>query len=574
MEIDDAYNYVISNLTRKVSDRPGMLETVKEVCKGKNVVLSAPPGYGKTNIPYTLAYLSSKSLGPWAPHTIHILPLRSIIEDVYRRLFSEDGRPLIKELNRHRVAKQMLGSSESPYLQKSLVLTTIDTYLLSAIRVPPGDHIKIGRGVSMGHGEYTRAALLASNSVFDEVQLLLEEGGKLTAAFISIIKFLSYTKTPFIIMSATVPNRLSEFLINYGIEFKLLKYGVDFKSPEFESIEISKRVGFHRETLDSREEYISTVVKHVKEFASAEKILVVSNTVKKTVEIAKRLEMDLGEKPIVLHSKVIAKDRRSRLEKIAKTNNWIITSTQVVEAGMDISARALITEAATPSAIIQRAGRLLRKNEEEGEMVILYDESEIHEGGYYSVYPLNLVNSAHSILGEIGKDIQWHIPIVESENKIGYEEFLEKAYEEAEFEISFDKEISDRIGKMMFLLNVSPKDTLRVLEDYGSLTREQPLILGIVDYKDFFKQNQEYESDDEEIEQFFNEYSFPLTIIDVITLIKNNCLILKLHDSKLFCLNSKNVIRRFSVGELRDVIAFIIPMEFYDNSYGFIGAFS
>lgn len=206
-------------------------------------------------------------------------------------------------------------------------------------------------------------------------------------------------------------------------------------------------------------------------------------------------------------------------------------------------------------------------------MMILYDKSEIYEEGCYSVYLLSLVDSAHSILGKCGKDIQWHIPIVKSENKIGYEEFLEKAYEEAKFEISFDYEIFNRIGKMMFLLNVSPKDTLRVLEDYGSLTREQPLILGIVDYKDFFKQNQEYELDNEEIEQFFNEYSFPLTISDMETLIKNNCPVLRLHDSKLFCLSSKNVIRRFSVGELRDVIALIIPMEFYDNSYGFKGAF-
>jgi len=573
MEVEEAYRYVLSNITQKVSDRPGMLEVVKEACGGGNVVFSAPPGYGKTNVSYTLAFLSSKSLGPWAPHTIHILPLRSIIEDVYRRLFTDDGKPVIWELNKHRVAKQMLGSYESPYLQKSLVLTTIDTYILSAIRVPPGDHVKIGKGVSLGHGEYTRAALLSSNSIFDEVQLLLEEGRKLTAAFISTLEFLSYTKTPFIIMSATVPKCLSEFLSSRGIQFKLLKYGVDFKSSEFENAELSKRVNFHRETLNSREEYISTVVKNVRELKSAEKILIVSNTIKKTIEIAKSLEGDLGEKITILHSKIIAKDRRSRLEKLTKTNKWIITSTQVVEAGIDVSANALITEATTPSAIIQRAGRLLRKNEEEGEIRILYDRSEVDEGGYYSVYPLNLVDSSYSILEECGRYIQWHIPIVKGENKIGYEEFLEKAYEKAEFKILFDYVIYNRLKKMMFLLNVNPREALKALEDYGSLTREQPLILGIVDYGEFFKQNKEYELDDKNIKELFDDYSFTLTMSDVKLLVKHNCLALKLHDSKLLCFNSKNIIRRFSIEEFKDIIALIVPAKFYDDLYGFTGEF-
>ena len=53
MEFKETYNYVVSCLIdKKPDERPGLIDAINEILKGNNVILSAPPSYGKTNIPY------------------------------------------------------------------------------------------------------------------------------------------------------------------------------------------------------------------------------------------------------------------------------------------------------------------------------------------------------------------------------------------------------------------------------------------------------------------------------------------------------------------------------------------
>jgi hypothetical protein len=44
MEVEEAYRYVLSNITQKVSDRPGMLEVVKEACGGRKCSIFSSSG--------------------------------------------------------------------------------------------------------------------------------------------------------------------------------------------------------------------------------------------------------------------------------------------------------------------------------------------------------------------------------------------------------------------------------------------------------------------------------------------------------------------------------------------------
>lgn len=574
--INEVYDYVVSNIIDSKPDvRPGLTETINEILDGYNVILSAPPSYGKTNIPYTLAYLASERLGPWTSRVIHILPLRSIIEDIYRRLFiyatNEVTIPKIECLNEKSVAKQMMGFSESPYLQKTLVLTTIDTFTLTSIRIPPPDSLNIKLGLSLGHGEYSRSSILTSTPIFDEIQLFLEEDKRLVTILCKLIDWLSFTKTPILLMSATLPSSFEKFLSQRLEKVKVLKYGRDFRSKDFENKKLSNTIIGRKIIIENMDELIAKTSKIIKE-GNFSKILIVTNTVKKCIYLASKLrEFD----PIPLHGKIISKERLNRLNKIAKLNQWILVSTQVIEAGVDVSSNAMITEAAPPTSLIQRVGRLLRKEEnEEGSLIIFYDKSE-EEKSKYTVYPKEIVFEAFEFISENLNKMNWHLPLIAK--GIGYEKFMEHVYLKTNFSPKIDPSISNILSRILFKLNVSSKDVLHIMNYYGSIIREQPLIIGLVQLNSKINFEVGYEYSVKELRKLFIENSFPLSFYDLAFLSKFHLKALKMNlRGNITCLelNLKrminNKIRLYRFINNENIIAIIIPPKLYNENYGFM----
>jgi CRISPR-associated endonuclease/helicase Cas3 len=70
---------------------------------------------------------------------------------------------------------------------------------------------------------------------------------------------------------------------------------------------------------------------------------------------------------ILLHSRFRPADRDRAFQKLQKQEG-IVVSTQVIEAGIDISARLLLTDASPYSSLLQRFGRVNRYGESEGEI--------------------------------------------------------------------------------------------------------------------------------------------------------------------------------------------------------------
>lgn len=97
--------------------------------------------------------------------------------------------------------------------------------------------------------------------------------------------------------------------------------------------------------------------------------LVIVNTVDAAVEIFRTLrKMVDGPEVVLLHSRFRPTDRSAAVVRAVADPNpsgagVIVVSTQVVEAGVDITAQTLITEAAAWSSIVQRAGRCNRYGE-------------------------------------------------------------------------------------------------------------------------------------------------------------------------------------------------------------------
>ncbi len=99
--------------------------------------------------------------------------------------------------------------------------------------------------------------------------------------------------------------------------------------------------------------------------------LAVVNRVDRAQEIYKEL-LSQGRTELnsaVLHSRFREGDRKARMQLLDEKQDRIIVATQVVEAGVDISAHTLITELAPWPSLVQRFGRCNRRGE--------YDDAEI-----------------------------------------------------------------------------------------------------------------------------------------------------------------------------------------------------
>ena len=439
-DVHQRYLYVLKALAGSdVKPRKGIFNVVKEALEGKTIILSAPPGYGKTMITYTLGYLTAKNLGPFAPRVIHVLPLRSIIDDCYIRLFNDDGEPKIPEFSHYNVARQMLSAHESPWLQKSLIFTTIDTFTYCSLRLPPTESRKIIKRKTLGHGLYTKSAIISSSIVLDEVQLFLEENLRLASVFASLLKWLTIMRLPLVVMSATLPKRIELFIKRQcHVPSVTLRYGKDFRDQNFDDERLSK---------DLKTSIISGDLNKIVESGVAlaesyNKVLIVVNTVERCRSVAHALKRH-GCQPLVLHGKIVRKDRDERLKKLAG-NTWIAVTTQVIEAGVDVSADILLSDAAPPCSLIQRGGRVLRhsgKSQQEGEIIIIKDKRAISGDRAYGIYNKELVRASLEFLEKHGSILIWHLPYVDDAGLIGYEDFIEKTYEMSGFRISFDDNV-------------------------------------------------------------------------------------------------------------------------------------
>lgn len=114
--------------------------------------------------------------------------------------------------------------------------------------------------------------------------------------------------------------------------------------------------------------------------------LVVVNTVKRATGLFKEIEKKNPEARLVLiHSRFRPVDRKQVVESLLAEPydaGTIIVSTQVIEAGVDVSAKVLFTELSPWSSLIQRFGRCNRSGE--------YEDAEI----YWIDVPLGKKNSA------------------------------------------------------------------------------------------------------------------------------------------------------------------------------------
>lgn len=132
--------------------------------------------------------------------------------------------------------------------------------------------------------------------------------------------------------------------------------------------------------------------------------LVILNTVDRAVAVYKALDRHPAAK-LLLHSRFRPDDRKAKTDELrtpAPSEGRIVISTQVVEAGVDLSARTLVTELAPWSSLVQRFGRCNRIGEDDYAQVIWLDVEEQAAAPYDST---ELEKSRAILVGLEGKSV-------------------------------------------------------------------------------------------------------------------------------------------------------------------------
>ncbi|MCY4414903.1 MAG: CRISPR-associated endonuclease Cas3'' [Chloroflexi bacterium] len=123
------------------------------------------------------------------------------------------------------------------------------------------------------------------------------------------------------------------------------------------------------------------VEKHV----SGTLTLAIVNTVERAQQVYRELDdgrrVSLDAARVLVHSRFREEDRSSKNDAVsagpeAATPGMVVVATQAVEAGMDISARTLITELAPWSSMVQRFGRCNRAGDDEPGAIFWVDTGE------------------------------------------------------------------------------------------------------------------------------------------------------------------------------------------------------
>ncbi|HWR52523.1 MAG TPA: DEAD/DEAH box helicase [Bryobacteraceae bacterium] len=149
---------------------------------------------------------------------------------------------------------------------------------------------------------------------------------------------------------------------------------------------------------------------------AGEMTLVIANTVSRARAIAQAMGKH-GVAPLVLHSQFRQHERTQQYTALKQRppEGRIIVSTQVIEAGIDISAHRMITDLAPWASLVQRFGRVNRYGELTGSDIwYVANASPAEHKDFTAPYTPDEIHAARNILSELKSASPADLPKVES----------------------------------------------------------------------------------------------------------------------------------------------------------------
>jgi len=389
--------------------RPFQKRVRNLVIGGRNVVLQAPTGSGKTRAaltPFLLNLARGERKDTQLPRTCrYAVPLRTLADQFYKEYddyatrLQRVGTRLqerYKYLDVRAIAEQTGTQPNDPQFEAALTFCTIDQLLASFLALP--------YAVGKTRANLKVGGVVGSYLVLDEWHLyplrgqagkgqVAASGARLTS--LAMLKLLAERDLcRFVLMTATLSTPLvTELADLLGAGVENLRQGATQNESAEDAFtrELAELHGGRSRRLVRADRPLEESIDAIME-RHQDSSLVLCNTVERAQILYWRLldarsrhgRPDVGI--ILLHSRFTADDRRQQAELLrhelgkeaweARNEgkqplaNVIVVATQVVEVGLDISASVLHTELAPANSIVQRAGRCARFAGQQGEVVV------------------------------------------------------------------------------------------------------------------------------------------------------------------------------------------------------------
>lgn len=343
-------------------------------------VLNVPTGSGKTQAVLG-AWLFQRQQGTGPRRLVYALPMRTLVEqtaatatDMLTRLGLED-----------KVAVHVLMGGQGPPVEDWRLRPEADQVLVGTI------DMLLSRALNRGYadGRYTwpiAFGLLNADCrwVFDEVQLM--GPARATSAQLDGLRKKLGAALPCETMwvSATVDQVALQTVDRPNLGDVLSLADEDRRGPLADRLEARKVV----EQVDLAGEAPTGVAKRIAQLClerhvQGSRTIVVLNTVREAQEVFVALEKERdaeGPAAVLLHSRFRPPDRARHLRSALADPpppGTIVVSTQVIEAGVDLTSRTLITAVAPFSSIVQRLGRCNRAGSDDSASVLWIDRGPL-----------------------------------------------------------------------------------------------------------------------------------------------------------------------------------------------------
>lgn len=403
-------------------------EAGEKLYSGRSVLVVAPTGLGKTRAALQPFITQGNAL--LNARLIYALPLRALVQGVVAEFqaLSSAIQPTVHHGD----------EPESEIFSERAVITTVDQYFTAFAGAP------LSWASHKGHA--AAGAVLTSYSVFDEVHLLSPKTG--LQLLFAILRLRQRWGLLSCVMTATMPKSVANFFKEFcGLEIvKALAKDIN-KRDSWRKVDLqllgektpgrggskirkqAERPSFKWQEKDPQG--IAELVKEMwegwseLELDGPRKIIVFMNTVNRAIQVHQYLQ-GLCPNTVLAHSRFIKEHRQQvedRIQKFfgkdAQDTEAILVTTQVAEAGLNISAPLAITELAPMDSLIQRAGRCQRfkpkeDREIQGLVLVIKPKAEGKTKWYVPYVDEIFVQQ---------KKIQKKIPIVEISRHVLEEHF-------------------------------------------------------------------------------------------------------------------------------------------------------
>jgi len=343
-------------------------------------VLNVATGLGKTEATVLgWLYRLTKEPDNVPRRLIYCLPMRSLVEqtadrirDCFKRLAGIGiNTPCVDIVMGGDVADKWLRNSELPYI----VIGTQDMLLSRALN----------RGYGMSRFQWPMAFGALNNDVYwviDEVQL--QGIGAVTATQLHAFRkrFGTFHRTEITLASATIDEtwfETADFTLKGALQLSVTSE--DLANPNAQKIVAAAKRIECAKAYESKEVAATARERH----RPGTRTIVVVNRVARAQEVYQNLKRERGDAELILlHSRFRPGDRATHAHALLADVDpsgpgRIIVATQVVEAGIDVSAATLITDVAPWSSIVQRFGRCNRRGDDASAKCIWLDRGEPKE---------------------------------------------------------------------------------------------------------------------------------------------------------------------------------------------------